>query len=697
MKRLSNHQFLIALNACLLLSMGSPALADEAADAPDTSKWVCKFCPISGGWFGDFDLGVIYVDDPTPKFADYRGMLDDDFYLEAGGDIGFRGENGHYFDFHGRNLGLDSRALEMRGGKQGTYELRADYSEIPRYLGYGTVTPYLGVGSDTLTLPDSWDPLDPTAESFAPAALESKRKTIGAGFTFRMGSSWKFNADVERQTRDGTRTFGGGVFSTNGVIFPAPIDYTTNLFNTGLEYSGNRTHVRLELIGSDFENGNRSVTWDNPYGGRLGDDVSRSALEPDNEFYQVSLIGAFNFSRRFRLSGKVSVGEMEQDVDFLPYSINPKFDDLELPRSSLNGKIDTSILNLAGRMYIVLADRLDLTAQYKVNERDNKTPVDFYTPILLEVFKMGEISNRPYGYDRTQGQVVLRYRPTYKIRLNAGAKRDTLERTYQDVLETEEDTFWGEVQFTAWSWLGARLKLDSASREAEPFEEQGNFFRVENPLMRKFNMADRDRDRVTAELDLTPTEYMDIVFSYYTTEDDYSNSLVGLTDSEENSFNVNFNYILGKDTNLYAFYSADTIESNQSTADGVGAIPWTATMEDEIETWGLGISGRINDKFSYGLDYVSSDSDGETLTDNGNGEGPFPVLTTKFTNARIYLNYKVSDRWGLGLDAYREEYESTDWYIDGLGPTGINGVLTMGGYSPEYEVNVVRLLTTISF
>ena len=30
-------------------------------------------------------------------------------------------------------------------------------------------------------------------------------------------------------------------------------------------------------------------------------------------------------------------------------------------------------------------DRLDLTAAYKYDERDNKTPVDTYTPILLEV------------------------------------------------------------------------------------------------------------------------------------------------------------------------------------------------------------------------------------------------------------------------------------------------------------------------
>ena len=57
------------------------------------------------------------------------------------------------------------------------------------------------------------------------------------------------------------------------------------------------------------------------------------------------------------------------------------------------------MFNLSGRLYARLADRLDLTAQYKVRERDNRTPVDIYTPILLEVFPSDPRSNRPYSYD----------------------------------------------------------------------------------------------------------------------------------------------------------------------------------------------------------------------------------------------------------------------------------------------------------
>lgn len=689
MKRHVKHQVLVALSASVLLPISVPAWASESAESPDTSNWVCKLCPVSNGWFGEWNFGLNYVGDPTSKFADYRGLIDDGTYLEAGGDSSYRSDTGLYFDFNGRNLGLDSRALDMRVGKQGAYEFHANYNEVPRYQGHGTLTPYAGVGTDVLMLADN--------SEMTPARLKSKRKTVAAGLSIKMGSAWKFQAGVEQQSRDGTRAFSGGLFAINGAIFPAPIDYTTTIFNTALAYTGNRGQLRLEWMSSDFDNRYSAVTWENPMAIGFGDDVSRSALAPDNEFYQASIIGAYHFSPRFRISGKASIGNAKQNAAFLPYSINPAHEDLVLPRDSLDGKIDTSIYNLFGRAYIRLADRLDLTAQYKYNERDNRTPVDIYSPILLEMFTSTPRSNRPYGYKREQGKVELRYRPRYDMRLNAGMKRDSLERTYQDVLKTDEDAYFGEIHITTWAWLGARLKLDRLNRDAEPFEEQGNYDRAENPLMRKFNMAERERDRVTVEFDLTPADRFDIALSYYTTDDNYTASVLGLTDSEETSYNLDLNYSMNEHVNLYAFINKDNIESNLSGANGVTATPWNAATSDEILTWGLGISGQLNDKIEYGVDYVYSNSDGDILTDSGAGEDPFPVLKTKLRNARVYLGYQVNERWGLGMDAYREQYDSTDWQVDGVGPLDINGILTMGEISPDYDVYVVRLFATVSF
>jgi MtrB/PioB family decaheme-associated outer membrane protein len=683
---------LLAAGAGILLSVHSAVIAEESPAAPDTSNWVCKFCLVTNGWWGEWDLGAIHVDDTAPKFADYRGFDDDGWYLEASGYSRYLNEKGHYVDIYGRNLGLDSRAIDMRGGKQGRYEVRAAYSEIPRYLGNGTVTPYQGVGTNVLTLPVTWQ-----QATWAPARLESKRKTWTAGLSLKMGSAWKFDADVERQSRDGTRTFTSALLALNAVHFPGPVDYTTDLLSTGLEYAGKRGQLRMEFAASEFDNGYDSVTLDSPFFAGPGQERLRNALAPDNEYRQISLAGSYRLNERFRLSGKASVGEMEQNVQFLPYSINPKFDDLQLPRASLDGQVDTNMLNLAGRAYLRLANRLDLNVQYKVNERDNKTPVDVYDPVLLETATVGPITNRPYGYDRKQAALWLRWRPRNDLRLNMGVKRDELERTYQDVLETAERSYWIEVGLPSLTWAGARLKIERLKRDLRQFEEQGYYYRAENPLMRKFNMADRDRKRATLQFDLMPSDRFDLALSYYLTDDEYRNSVLGLTDSEENTLSLDFNFAVNEETNFYAFVTKDEIDARMAGAASPSAQPWRSISNDEILTWGLGISGSFNKKFRYGLDYVNSESESDILTDSGAGEAPFPTLETELANTRIYLKYQVSDRWGLTVDAYREDYDSSSWYIDGLGPLDISSVLTMGDVSPEYDATVVRLFATLTF
>ena len=697
MKRHSMKKLLVAMGVCILLPLGNVGMADETADPPDKTKWVCKFCLVSNGWLGEWNLGLIYVNDPTPKFADYRGLIDDGFYVNASGDSHYRNAEGYYFDFIGRNLGLRSRALEARGGNQGRYELRAGYSEIPRYLGYGTVSPYLGVGTDTLTLPAGWD-LDNLESSMMPASLESKRKTLDAGFTIRMFRPWKFEANYERQTRDGTRSFSGGVFAFNGVAFPAPVQFTTNLFNVGLEYAGNRGQARLEFASSDFDNDYNSVSWESPFTRNRGDEVSQSALAPDNKYSQISLAGAFRISSRFRVSGKAYLGKATQNAAFLPYSLNPQFDDLVLPRQSLDGKLETSMYNLSGRMYIRLADRLDLTAQYKKDERDNKTPVDTYTPVLYDVFESDPRTNRPYSYDRQQAWTELRYRPTGNIRFNAGLKRYTLKRTYQAVEKSTEDSYWGEVQFLPWAWLDARLKLEGLSRDATVYEQVGNYDRPEHPLMRKFNMADRDRKRTTIELNLTPIERLGVNLSIYDTDDDYSESVIGLTEGTVSSANLDLNYAFSENTTVYGYVSKESIKSELSGAPRPTSDPWIATTDDDILTWGLGFSGRISEKTTYGFDYVYSNADGRIQTQTlGGDEPPFPVLKSKLKNARVYLQHEFNDQWGLGLDAYREQYDSSDWYVDGYGPLDVNGLMTLGAISPNYDVYVVSVFATLTF
>jgi hypothetical protein len=128
--------------------MPALVLADETqSEENDTSRWLCSLCIYPLGWFGTLDFGPGYVGDSSLKFGDYRGLEEKGLFLSLDGDTHYRDNDGRYFDLYARNLAIDSRQLELRGGQQGRFEVRLGYQEIPKYRGYGTQTPFLGGGA----------------------------------------------------------------------------------------------------------------------------------------------------------------------------------------------------------------------------------------------------------------------------------------------------------------------------------------------------------------------------------------------------------------------------------------------------------------------------------------------------------------------------------------------------------------------
>lgn len=669
----------------------------------DTSRWLCSLCLYPMGWFGALDFGPGNVSDSSLKFGDYRGLEESGLFLHIAGETHYRNEDGRYFDLYARNLAIDSRRIEMRGGEQGRYEVRLGYNEIPKYRGFGTETVFSGVGSGQLTLPGDWVKSAQTRgmttldQSLAGTPLKTTRKTLDAGLTLKFASKWSYRLDFEHQEKDGTRSFGAGLFLSSATHIPAPVDFTTNRFDMSLEYAGERSNLSIGFMGSSFKNDQSTLTWENPFLSDPGTEVFRAALAPDNEYYQFSLTGAFAPAPKLRFSGRVAIGRMQQDDPFLPFSTNPSFSDLALPRSSLDGKIDASTLNLAGKLTARLARRLDLTARIKLDERDNKTAVDLWTPVLADLVLTAPRPNRPYSFERQKYEIELRWRARNGLRLMGGIRHENIERSLQNVKETEQRIYWGEVTFSPWSVAQFRLKVESSERDASPFILLDDGGPVENPLMRKFHLAERDRDRVIIELDLSPLDRLGISLSYFSAEDDYSASVIGLRESDERSLSLDLNYAINSNLSFYAFAAQDDIDAEISSISEVTNRAWNASTNDRITTLGIGFSGKINDKVSLGFDWVSSDATGKIRTDSGQGEAPFPALKSDLRNARVHVSYAVNDRWAMKIYAEHEKFDSADWLVDGLGPDGMSSVLTLGAVSPDYTVTVWRVLSTYKF
>jgi hypothetical protein len=267
----------------------------------------------------------------------------------------------------------------------------------------------------------------------------------------------------------------------------------------------------------------------------------------------------------------------------------------------------------------------------------------------------------------------------------------------QEVARSKETTWWGEVKLTPLVSSQLRFKYESSDRSISDYKPLDDGSPFEHPLMRKFNMADRDRDRLLLELDFMPVDGLGINFSYVKAKADYDKSPVGLQESKDKTYSINLNYVLAKKLRLYAFLTRDDIDADMlNTTDGAADL-WRAVTHDKITTIGFGLSADINEKSSIGFDFISADSTGKISVQTTANEDPFDPLKTDLKNAKIHFDRELNDHWGYKLYAEYEKYSSRDWAIDGLGVDGLDKVLTMGEQSPKYNVWYFRVQASYRF
>lgn len=698
--------FAAALLAVALCFGGNGSLrAAESGGPGDAASrgWTCSLCPEPEGATGSIDIGPLWVSDSSLKFGDYRGLERQDLYLALDGRSRLREGPGRFLDVEVRDLGLDSRAVEARGGERGRYTVAFAYREIPKYRGFGADTVYRGAGGDELTLPSGWQPAASTTgmtalqDSLRPEPLRMKRRILDVGLRWRLAPRWSWDLELQHQSKEGTRPFGAGVFTIHSSHFPAPVDFATSRLRAGLSWSGAEAQWRLGIAGSHFDNAYRAVTWPNPFTAIPGTGQLRASLEPDNRFYQVDLAGAWAPLQRLRLTANAAAGRMEQNEALLPASINPDFDELPLPRATADARVDVGTLNLGGRLDARLSPRLSLTARLRRDDRDNGTPVGLFPLIITDLVPRPPRPNRPYSDQRDRGSLSLRYRAGPALRLQVGADFQRTERTLQSVAKTDETGYWGQLSVNPEGAWELRVRLERAARDAGPYVQLDNGGLVEHPLMRKFHLADRDRERLQIDLDLYPLPDLTFGASYRRHDDRYAQSTIGLQASDDRTLSLDLDWSPADRVHALAFASHDEIASRLSGAESAVAAPWDATTEDRFLTAGLGIRLGLSRRLQTGLDLVHARSDGDIRTATATAEDPFPTLGTRLTNVRIRLQYEVSAAWAVEASMEYESYDSSDWALDGLGPDGIPSILTLGAESPDYDVIVLRAQASYRF
>jgi MtrB/PioB family decaheme-associated outer membrane protein len=275
----------------------------------------------------------------------------------------------------------------------------------------------------------------------------------------------------------------------------------------------------------------------------------------------------------------------------------------------------------------------------------------------------------------------------------------------------------------------------------------------ELPGMRRFNMADRTRDKVRGMVNWEASETFSFQAGVDFNRDDYSNSVYGLTGARSTVFNFEGTYAASDDLSASLFYTYEDIQSrtagdaygaNSSTANVNGAtaidpvacygtiaarnlngkqdpcLNWNTNMRDKVDTLGLSVrkTGLAAGKLRLGADLLYSRQTTDIGVNGGSyANNPYavagapagtvaayfistqdlPTVTVKTTTLRLGGQYQIDKSSSVGAMYIYEKMTGVDYSYTGMQfGTGSN-YLPTNEQAPSYTVHVVGVSYTYRF
>jgi MtrB/PioB family decaheme-associated outer membrane protein len=399
-----SHYTSAALGTVAMIAAGA-AWGD--APLPDTSAWKCQQCPFFEGYTGEVEAGALYPNDANFSYGRYTGLDESKLYGELDATGQYRGSDGTNAGYNLEHVGLPYGDGSATVGREGRYDLKAEYDLQPTRLFETGATPYLGVGGGNLTLPASWVPAGSTGgmtalpAALSPLKLEYDRRTAALLGSYIASSAWTFHAELRHQEKDGTGLIGGS-FLTEAAQLPQPIDYVTDTFEAGVRWSSHRASIRLTYTGSWFKDdtSTSSLTFANPYLPIVpGSTQGQLALPPDNNLQQLALNGTVPFDwRATSLNFAASIGRLRQNASFLPYSTLPGS---TVPASgSLDGDVHLSHYSLG--IASLPLPKLSVRGSATYDGRDDHTTPQTLGYIITDTLPGPSLLTPRYSVDRTR-------------------------------------------------------------------------------------------------------------------------------------------------------------------------------------------------------------------------------------------------------------------------------------------------------
>ncbi|PKI06655.1 hypothetical protein CXF78_09285 [Shewanella sp. 11B5] len=641
---------------------GSAMAADFGVNKANTSTvnqqvFQCKRCPQVAGYIGTIGVNAAYIDSDDIHSGNAFGTDNDGANGSVDADLHYRNTAGYKAKFQAHQLGLDNGFAHLEAGKSGHYKLVADYQQLTRYQS-GDARSQLWYKDGVLT----------PSEHTQIQELSLQRNKAGLGLSY--GQDF-YQAYVRYEHENKTGYQSSSIVTPRPVNFGLPVDANTDNLTAGLSLSGDSWTTNLNYFVSQYKNDVDALSLPYLY------DVFAPA--PDNQAHQISLSGQYQLNRTV-MSGRLASGKMTQDDNLIQMSGNPL--------QNWDGEVDT----LDGKLSVtsLLSNKLRLGGSVDYSKRDNKGSVWEFAQYEVNGISGAFKQNIPLDTERRGLKLNASYRLSSDYRLQAGYDRKEMERSYGDREQTNDDALWAKLNVRALDDIKLKFKASLDNRGGSEYQTSELTSSETNPLLRKYYLADRKRTAFEAKFNHTPTSWLSVDMTARYAKDDYNETQLGLTESEDYGYDINLGLQLNAHLSGYAFAGQQWIDAAQAGSQGFSSPDWFADIEDEFINLGVGFnySGLLEDRLSLGGDYLFANSASNTLVtyDVTTPQGDY----TSFNHSlKLHANYALSEEMALKLAYQYERYYDTDYaQID---VNTVPGLTTLGSLNHNYNAHQVML------
>jgi MtrB/PioB family decaheme-associated outer membrane protein len=693
--------------------------------------------------FGNLDFGFRTADitGDSARFQRYQDVRD----KGAGLNVNFNREGAGWFTkLDGKKIGYDDQEMSALFGS-GKIKASVDWNQTPLYYGAENLmkTPYrssIANGVATLSLdsatrvaiengtaigiPVNVGQLGSSAylAELSGIDLRSHRNDVKVGFSYAASRDVDVKFGVNTFQRTGTQPWGASFAFNDAVELPLPLDNRTTDLNAGVEWSNQKGMLRFAYDGSYFTNNIETLVWSNPFhatdstasnaysnGAAAGAANGRMALSPSNHSNTVSAGGLLKLPAHSSVNAAFSIGSLRQNEALIPAGNNSVIENPVLPRSTADAdvRVTTTNINFSSRPNRYFG----VTAKYRYYNYDNRTPV-FYT--ATNVRFDGVLEDAPFESEysslkRQNFDLNASFTPSAYGTFRVGYGREAADQTYRMIPSYSQNTYRLSYDTVGNQYVMLRATYEKSNRSGA-VDEEILIEAGQQPAMAQFDVANRNRDRGTFVVDVTPVDQVAFSVTAFKGRDKYPDQEFGLLNNNNSGVmfgvdlmpreqvTLSFNYGYEKYSGLQASRNANPAPDPSWTDP---ARNWNLDNSEKVNSFGvyldlIKVIAKTDLRFGYGYDksdqaFAYSGPRIETLTLAGTFL-PLPDVWNREQRATADVRYFVSPRVALGATYLFDKFDVVDFATPNTSSGGVAytplGGLILGYGDRPFKANV---------